>query len=123
MMPCKMDERETTMSEQVRMVEVDTVLEWIEADLVVVVDVRERHEYEAEHIHGAQLRPLSEFDPAQLPKISEGKKLLLHCRSGQRCGVAAARLVEGGYRGEINRLAGGMMAWTAAGAPVDYGPA
>lgn len=110
------------MSEQVRMVEVDTVLEWIEAGQVVVVDVRERNEYEAEHIHGAHLRPLSEFDPAQLPEIPEGKKLLLHCRSGQRCGMATARLLESGYKGEINRMAGGMMAWTAAGAPVEYGP-
>jgi rhodanese-related sulfurtransferase len=32
--------------------------------------------------------------------------------------MASARLVESGYRGEINRLAGGLQAWVAAGAPV-----
>ncbi|MDR3440301.1 rhodanese-like domain-containing protein [Telmatospirillum sp.] len=106
------------MNEQVRMIDVDTALDWIKADKVVVVDVRERHEFAAEHIAGAHLLPLSEFDPAQIPTIPSGKKLLLHCRSANRCGMAAAKLIESGYTGEINRLAGGMLAWVAAGAPV-----
>lgn len=109
------------MSEQVKMVDVDTVLGWIKADEAVVVDVRERHEYEAEHIKGAHLLPLSEFDPARLPNVPAGKRLLLHCRSANRCGVAATQLIESGYKGEINRLAGGMLAWLAAGAPVVNG--
>lgn len=109
------------MSEQVKMVDVDTALAWIEAGTAVVVDVRERHEYEAEHIAGAHLRPLSEFEPAQLPAVGPGQQLLLHCRSANRCGIAAQRLIETGYKGEINRLAGGMLAWVAAGAPVESG--
>ncbi|HXP97287.1 MAG TPA: rhodanese-like domain-containing protein [Telmatospirillum sp.] len=106
------------MSEQVKMVDVDTVLNWINADEVVVVDVRERHEFEAQHIAGAHLLPLSEFDPTRLPTVPTDKRLLLHCRSANRCGVAAAQLVASGYKGEINRLAGGMLAWLAADAPV-----
>jgi rhodanese-related sulfurtransferase len=109
------------MSEQVKMVDVDTVQDWIKAGQAVIVDVRERHEYEAEHIEGAHLLPLSEFDPARLPSVPADKRLLLHCRSANRCGVAAARLVESGYKGEINRMAGGMLAWVAAGAPVVHG--
>ncbi len=109
------------MSEQVKMVDVDTALDWIKADKAVVVDVRERHEYEAEHIEGAHLLPLSEFDPADLPSVPAGKRLIVHCRSANRCGIAAARLVESGYKGEINRLDGGMLAWVAAGAPVVSG--
>lgn len=100
------------------MVDVDTVLDWIKADEAVIVDVRERHEYQVEHIDGAHLLPLSEFDPAKLPSVPEGKRLLLHCRSANRCGIAAAQLLDSGYKGEINRLAGGMLAWVAAGAPV-----
>lgn len=107
------------MSEQVKMVDTATVLDWIKADSVVIVDVRERHEYEAVHIHGAELLPLSEFDPKRLPAVPEGKKLLLHCRSANRCGVAAGQLVDSGYKGEINRLTGGMNAWVAAGAPTE----
>ncbi|HIJ37252.1 MAG TPA: rhodanese-like domain-containing protein [Rhodospirillaceae bacterium] len=107
------------MTGQINMVDVETLRGWLTTDQVLVVDVRERHEYAVEHIAGAHLLPLSEFDPAQMPPVPAGKKLLLHCRSANRCGVAAARLVESGYSGEINRLAGGMLAWVAAGAPVE----
>ena len=103
---------------QVNMVDVPTVLDWISEDRVVIVDVREPHEYAAVHIHGATLRPLSSFKPSDLPPVPEGKKLLLHCRSANRCGTAAGILTGSGYQGEINRLAGGMLAWEAAGKTV-----
>jgi rhodanese-related sulfurtransferase len=106
------------MSDQVTMVDVDTALQWIEQGQAVVVDVREQHEYDAGHIKGAILLPLSTWDPDDLPPVPEGKHLLLHCRSANRCGVAAQNLLENGYEGHINRLAGGMLAWQAAGAPV-----
>lgn len=109
------------MSEQVVMVEVDTVLDWIARDQVVIVDVRERHEYESEHIAGAHLVPLSEFEISRIPEVPAGKKLLLHCRSANRCGITAEAMIAQGYKGEINRLAGGMLAWLAAGAPVESG--
>ncbi len=109
------------MNQQVKMVDVATALHWINSGAAVVVDVRERHEFAAQHIPGAQLLPLSEFDPSKMPAVGEDKKLLLHCRSGQRCGLAAARLLATGYKGEINRLAGGILAWMAAGAPVECG--
>jgi len=108
------------MSDQVTMVDVDTALQWIEQGQAVVVDVREQHEYDAGHIKGAILLPLSTWDPDDLPPVPEGKHLLLHCRSANRCGVAAQNLLENGYEGHINRLAGGMLAWQAAGAPVSH---
>jgi len=106
------------MSDQVTMVDIETARDWIESGKAVVVDVREQHEYDAGHIKGAILRPLSTWDPDELPPVPDGKHLLLHCRSANRCGVAAANLLENGYDGHINRLAGGMLAWQAAGAPV-----
>jgi rhodanese-related sulfurtransferase len=107
------------MSEQVTMIDIDTARRWIDAGQAVVVDVREQHEYDAGHIKGAILRPLSSWDPDELPPVPDGKHLLLHCRSANRCGVAAQNLIENGYGGPINRLAGGMLAWVAAGAPVE----
>jgi rhodanese-related sulfurtransferase len=107
------------MSDQVTMVDVATALSWIEHDQAVVVDVREQHEYDAGHIKGAILLPLSSWDPSDLPDVPDGKHLLLHCRSASRCGMAAANLIEHGYQGHINRLAGGLIAWVAAGAPIE----
>jgi rhodanese-related sulfurtransferase len=107
------------MSDQVTMVDIDTARGWIETGEAVVVDVREQHEYDAGHIKGAILRPLSTWDSDELPAVPAGKHLLLHCRSGSRCGMAAERLLADGYQGRINRMAGGINAWVQAGAPIE----
>lgn len=85
---------------------------------VVLVDVREAEEWRSGHIPGASLVSLSSFDPARLPEVSPGKTLLFYCRSGVRCGVAADYLRASGYRGDIDRLHGGISAWAAEGLPI-----
>src|SRR5512145_514277 len=75
------------------------VKRWLEAGEVVLIDVREVGEYCAEAIPGSVNLPLSCFDPAQLPPVPEGKRLVFHCRSGVRCGTAAERAVAMGYDG------------------------
>lgn len=101
---------------KVEMVDPQTARRWIDHDEAVVVDVREPHEYAMERIQGSTLVPLSAFDPHSIPR-SEGKRLLLMCASGVRCGMASEMLVRSGFR-EIYRLAGGIMGWKAAGGPV-----
>ncbi|MCR6630595.1 MAG: rhodanese-like domain-containing protein [Magnetospirillum sp.] len=88
---------------------------WVEAGEAVVVDVREPDEFAAEAIPGAVNLPLSSFDPARLPPVPEGKRLVFHCRSGVRCGTAAERAVALGYEGEIFRLEGGIFGWKMVG--------
>lgn len=97
------------------------IQQWVAAGEAVLIDVREPNEYAAEAIRGALNLPLSSFDPAKLPTIPEGRKLVIHCRSGQRCGMAASRLVASGYTGPINRMEGGIMGWRAAGGPTQRG--
>jgi phage shock protein E len=61
----------------------------------VLVDVRERDEWAAGHLAGAQLLPLSAIkaDAARAAKLlPAGVPVYLHCRSGKRC-VAAAELL------------------------------
>ncbi len=111
------------MTEQVTIVDVDTAMHWVAAGEAYIVDVREQHEYDVEHIPGAHLLPLSRFDPASFPNVPEGQKLLIHCRSGQRCGMATAKLLAHGYKGPINRLAGGLNAWLDGGGPIETGAA
>ena len=43
---------------------------------IVLVDVREPHEFAAGHIPGAVSQPLSTFDPSALP---EGKRVVFSC--------------------------------------------
>ena len=91
----------------------------VEKGEVVVVDVREPHEFAAAHIPGAINLPLSRFSPAQLPETG-GRAIVLNCAAGGRSAKAlaqcdAARATVDGH------LAGGMGAWMAAGLPVERG--
>ena len=58
------------MSDQVTMVDVATLQSWIREGSVVVVDVREPHEYDAGHIKDAILLPLSSWDSEALPAVA-----------------------------------------------------
>lgn len=87
---------------------------------IVLVDVREPHEYAAGHIPGSALNPLQSFDPAALPSAVPGKRIVLSCRSGNRS-VTALRLAQEAGRDDIRaHFGGGMLAWERAGEPVEY---
>jgi len=83
----------------------------------VLIDVREPAEFEAEHIEGAKLFPLSTFDPNQLPK---DVPLIFNCGIGKRSAMAVARTQQAGYQ-HSDHLAGGLAAWKAAGLPTVMG--
>ncbi|WP_300526778.1 rhodanese-like domain-containing protein [Maricaulis sp.] len=89
------------------------VKEGLDADRLILVDVREAGEYEAEHIPGAILNPLSSFDVSAIPE-GEGKDVVLSCRSGGRSARAFAQAAAAG-RTLAGHLGGGIMAWKAAG--------
>lgn len=83
----------------------------------VLIDVREPAEFDAEHIEGAKLFPLSTFDPNMLPK---DVPLIFNCGIGKRSAMAVARAQQAGYAHNTH-LAGGLAAWKAAGLPTVIG--
>ncbi|MBT4905662.1 MAG: rhodanese-like domain-containing protein [Rhodospirillaceae bacterium] len=105
---------------QVIMLTANDVRERIAGGTAYVVDVREPHENAQMRIAGAQLVPLSNFNSSQITP-ADGQDLILHCRSGQRCGIAADQLVAEGYSGTIYRMAGGILDWMSADFPVETG--
>ncbi|MDZ7935594.1 MAG: molybdopterin-synthase adenylyltransferase MoeB [Emticicia sp.] len=71
-----------------------------------LIDVREKHEYEARNI-GGELMPLSELEK-HLPKISRDKTVVVHCQSGIRSQKAIKILEENyGFTNLVN-LTGGI---------------
>lgn len=66
---------------------------------VLVLDVREPHEFEAGHIPGAVLFPLGTIaaDTAGAVIPEKDTVVLVYCRSGNRSKTASAALVELGY--------------------------
>jgi len=74
---------------------------------VVLIDVREKDEYDQGHIPGALLKPLSEFSAKELASYPN---IVLYCRSGKRSHTAAEKLIEAGLT-TITELQGGISAW------------
>jgi rhodanese-related sulfurtransferase len=82
-------------------------------DKPLVVDVREAEEFEAGHIAGAMLAPLTTVDKA-VADVAKDREIALVCRSGRRSALAYRRLAELGYTRLLN-LEGGMLAWEKLG--------
>ncbi|MCC6335867.1 MAG: rhodanese-like domain-containing protein [Myxococcales bacterium] len=84
-----------------------------------VVDVREPHEYKGElgHVPGSALVPMHSV-MAQAMDWSRDEALVLVCRSGGRSAQVAHALTRAGF-GKVMNLVGGMLAWNAAGLPVE----
>lgn len=97
---------------QARPIDVQAALERGE---ILLVDVREVHEYALERIPGALLYPLSTFDPKAIPVA--GRTLVMQCAGGVRSLRAAQALIAAGHADVIN-LDGGINAWKAAGLPL-----
>ncbi|MEN9755070.1 MAG: hypothetical protein RLZ07_1452 [Pseudomonadota bacterium] len=86
---------------------------------ILLVDVREPNEFEAGHIPGSLLVPLSQFSVADIPDAA-GRRIVLSCRSGRRSLTAAAMAFEQGLPIDAHYV-GGFIDWVAAGGPVNTG--
>ena len=82
---------------------------------MMLVDVREPNETAVESYPEAVIVPLSMFDPATIPD-PQGKQVVFACRSGKRSVTASLAAQDQGYLYN-SHLAGGIIAWKAAGLP------
>jgi rhodanese-related sulfurtransferase len=85
----------------------------------LLVDVREPNEVAAEAYPGAVVVPLSSFDPKAIPDPG-AKQVVFACRSGKRS-VTASLAAQAAGLAYNKHLAGGMLAWKAAGLPTKTG--
>ncbi len=98
-------------------VDASTLKNWLDKSEAILVDVREPGENRAESIPSAQLLSLGQVSLQTLPD-SEEKKIVIHCRSGQRSRTACETLLAQNPKLDIYNLEGGLLAWKQAGFPV-----
>ena len=87
-----------------------------QAGELVIVDCREEAEYDATRVEGVPLIPMSEF-LARVDELPEDRPLAILCRSGSRSAQVADYLTATGDHGEVDNVAGGIIAWAAEGLP------
>jgi rhodanese-related sulfurtransferase len=95
----------------------EEVVRGLEEGRMVLVDVREPNETDLERFPDAVLVPLSAFDPAAIPDPS-GREVVFACRSGRRSVTASLAAQDQGFA-YGSHLAGGILAWKAAGLPTE----
>jgi len=93
----------------------DEVAAGLRAGRMLLVDVREPNETSVESYPDAVIVPLSCFDPSVIPD-PQGKQVVFACRSGRRSVTASLAAQDQGYPYTCH-LAGGIIAWKAAGLP------
>jgi rhodanese-related sulfurtransferase len=85
----------------------------------LLVDVREPNEVAVEAYPRAVVVPLSSFDPQDIPDPG-GRQVVFACRSGKRSVTASLAAQAAGLPYD-KHLAGGILAWKAAGLPTKTG--
>lgn len=109
--------RDFAFTEADTQVDVAQVQKWLDAREILLVDVRETSEYEAEHIAGAMLVPLSHFDAEAFP-VLPGMRIVMHCAVGKRSEAARKMLAKEGHLNVLN-MTGGLTAWKEAGFEIE----
>lgn len=98
----------------------DTVKKGLADGTMLVIDVREPHEYEGGHIPGAVTHPLSAFDPVALSDLirQDGRRPVFACAAGVRSLHALHAMQSAGHATE-EHYRGGFKDWYAAGEAVE----
>ena len=89
----------------------------------VIIDVREKDEFEAERVKDSIHLPLSRFPelaPAVLKSLA-GRELIILCRSGKRAGLALEQIRSFGLdpAPRCDVYAGGILEWKNQGRPTE----
>lgn len=82
----------------------------IENKTALLIDVREREEWDAGHIESAQHIPLSALAQGDVPDLPADCEIILHCQKGKRGQQAAQILRAHGYL-NVSNMVGGYEAW------------
>ena len=83
---------------------------------IQLIDVRERDEHEAGRITGTRLIELGSLSQ-EAASLDPSRPVVFYCRSGARSAMATEAFEQAGF--DAHNMAGGMLAWEAAGLPIE----
>lgn len=92
----------------------------LSSDSVVVLDAREKEEFEVSHLRYARNVGYIWFDMRDIYDIPANKTIVIYCSVGNRAQRIAQLLIRSGYK-KVYNLYGGIFEWVNEGYPV-YAP-
>jgi rhodanese-related sulfurtransferase len=98
--------------------DLDDVKQGLAGDEMVLVDVREPHEFAAGHIPGSQSLPLSQFDLSKLGSFSD-KRIVFSCAAGVRS-IQALSIAQAAGLDLEEHYRGGFKEWAGMGEKVEF---
>lgn len=84
---------------------------------LIVLDAREKKEFEVSHLQGATYCGYSRFSKKDLKNIDKSKTIIVYCSVGYRSGKIGEKLMKMGFTDVIN-VYGGIFDWVNSGFPV-----
>ncbi|MFA6177870.1 MAG: rhodanese-like domain-containing protein [Candidatus Paceibacterota bacterium] len=64
---------------------------------MILIDVRTKYEYDAEHINGAILHDIMDIMQGIFPSIDKNEEITLYCESGNRSMMAKNMMERAGF--------------------------
>lgn len=83
----------------------------------VLLDAREKEEFETSTIPGAQYIGYDDFDVESISDLPKGQPIIVFCSIGYRSEKIGEKLKKAGY-GRVFNLYGSIFAWANAGLPL-----
>ncbi|MCA3598114.1 MAG: sulfurtransferase [Methylobacterium sp.] len=99
--------------------DLDTIREGLADGSILLIDVREAHEFAMGHIPESLSMPLSTFDPEGIPE-AEGRRIVFSCAAGVRSRHALMMAQAAGLP-LAEHYAGGFKDWVMAGEEIARG--
>lgn len=98
----------------------ETIKQGLDDGSILLIDVREPHEFSAGHIPGAVTHPLSTFDTGALAALiaEDGRRPVFSCAAGVRSVHALAAAQSAGIAVEEHYV-GGFKDWYSAGEDIE----
>ena len=86
-------------------------------DEVLLLDIREKEEYDVSHIEGAQYMGYKDFDPDKLDGLAKDTPIVVYCSIGYRSEKVGEKLLKMGFT-KVYNLYGSIFEWVNQGNPV-----
>lgn len=83
----------------------------------VLLDSREKSEYEISHIRGARWVGYDDFDLSRVDSLDRDKPVIVYCSVGYRSSVVGEKLIKAGFK-NVKNLYGGIFKWANEDKPL-----